>query len=170
MISILSTLIVALGLLLYILGMFARKLIGLELMGVIQISYLSLVRLPILNPCFKMLSAMWFVNGFNYYNLSKDHLLDQNTTIQIKGMQFYSNFIKNYNFTFLLLIILPLLIAFIVFILSRTKILDRWKSQNNLTVLSKQFCCYAVYNGVIFSGYIIAVSIAIQFVYGFKKI
>jgi len=91
-ISILSTVVAVAALLVFFLGMFARKLIGVELMAVIQISYICLVTLCPMNPCFKALTNMWMVNGFNHFSLTKAHLLDPRTPLYVKGISLYSRF------------------------------------------------------------------------------
>ena len=108
----------------FLLGIFAGKVIGIEMMAVIQIAYFSLLSLSSLNPCFRALSDMWFVNGFNYfYPLSsihpKNYLLDPLTPLPAKALKLFSVFTRNYNFT-LLLIICPYLISVICLILSKT--------------------------------------------------
>lgn len=115
----LAYIIAGLSLLLFVVGIFARKIIGVEMMGVIQISYLSLLCLDSMNPCFKMLANIWFVNGFNYFSLTKNYLTDVNSPIQIKGIFLYSRFMENYNFT-MLLILIPYLISLVCLILSVT--------------------------------------------------
>lgn len=52
LVNILATVIAASALFFYMLGIFTRKLVGVELIAVIQISFLSLLCLPTLNPIF----------------------------------------------------------------------------------------------------------------------
>lgn len=68
--NILALLVAGSSLLVFFLGIFAGKFVGLEMRGVVQISFLSLFTLPILNPCFNSLANIWFVNGFNFFLLS----------------------------------------------------------------------------------------------------
>lgn len=103
----------------FLLGVFARKLIGVETMAVIQITYLSLLTLSSMNPCLRALANIWFVNGFNFFSLSKGHLLDPHTPLSVKGIYLYSRFFENYNFTFLLIIV-PYIVSIICFLLSNT--------------------------------------------------
>jgi hypothetical protein len=86
-------------------------------MAVIQISYLSLITLSSINPCFNALSNIWFVNGFNYFSLFKGHLRDSDTPLEVKGINLYSRFLKNYNLT-ILLMLTPFLVGLICLIIS----------------------------------------------------
>lgn len=84
-----------------------------------QISYLSLLTIKEINPCFKALTNIWFINGFNYYALTKNYLMDALSPIKIKGIFLYSQFFQNYNFTFILVLI-PMTVALGFLILSKT--------------------------------------------------
>lgn len=46
-------------------GLFSNKIIGLELMGVLQISFLILADLKLVNPLLAPLLTMKSLNGFN---------------------------------------------------------------------------------------------------------
>lgn len=118
-VSILAYVVAALSLLLFLLGIFARKLIGLEMVAVVQISYLSLLALSSMSPCFRALSNIWFVNGFSYFSLSKGHLLDPHTPLPVKGIYLYSRLLENYNITFLLIIV-PYLFSLVCLVLAKT--------------------------------------------------
>lgn len=161
-ISTLSSIVGGLSLFVFLLGIFAGKVIGIEMMAVIQIAYFSLLSLSSLNPCFRALSDMWFVNGFNYfYPLSsthpKNYLLDPLTPLPAKALKLFSVFTRNYNFT-LLLVICPYLISVICLILSKTVFKSDEKKKLNAIRWAKKFACEIAFNGIMFSGYIIAVS------------
>lgn len=157
---IIANVVAGLSLLVFILGIFAGKLVGVEMMAVIQISYLSLLGLPILNPCFSALTNIWFVNGFNFFSLSRKHLLDKFTPTQIKGMLLYSRFVENYNFTFALTFV-PYLIGLVLFILSRTYHRHNNGKKQRMVKMAKKSVCEYAFNGVMFSGYIVSVSLAL---------
>lgn len=63
------------------------------MIAVVQISYLSLMSLSSMNPCFKALTNVWFINGFSYFSLSKGYLMDLYTPLQVKGVHLYSRFL-----------------------------------------------------------------------------
>lgn len=129
LVSILSKSISAFSLLFFLLAIFARKLVGIELMAVIQVCHLSLVVLQSMNPCFAALTDIWFVHGLNYFNLaSKGYLRDSYTPLQVKGISLYSRFTENYNFTFFL-IFLPLLVSLICHILCKTVLQVHWRKK-----------------------------------------
>lgn len=123
MISLLAQIVGGASLLLFCIGIFARKLIGVEVVSVVQISYIALVTLCPMNPCFRALTSMWFVNGFNHFSLTKGHLLDPLTPLYVKGVSLYSRFFENYNFT-LLLIVLPFVVSAVCLILAKTVFRD----------------------------------------------
>ena len=87
------------------------------MMAVVQISFFSLVSLSELNPCFAALSNLYLVNGYN--QLHKTQLQDPLTPIPPKGIGMFSRFAQNFNFT-AALVLIPLLVALIAFILSKT--------------------------------------------------
>jgi hypothetical protein len=101
----------------FVLGLISGKMVGVEMMAVVQISFFSLVTLSQLNPCFAALSSLKLVNGYN--SLNHNHLADQFTPTKPKGIFLFSRFIENLNFT-VAIILVPLLVALISFILSKT--------------------------------------------------
>lgn len=105
----------------FLLGLISGKMVGVEMMAVVQISFFSLVTLSQLNPCFAALSSLKLVNGYN--SLNHNHLADQLTPTNPKGIFLFSRFTENFNFT-LAIILVPLLIALISFILSKTALKD----------------------------------------------
>lgn len=58
----------------FVISLFGNKLVGLEMISVVQISYLSLLSLTPMNPCFKALSSLRYVNGISYYYSSEDYM------------------------------------------------------------------------------------------------
>lgn len=140
-ITFLAEVIAGCYLLFYLLAVFMRKLVGIEMMGVIQISFLSLLTLPSLNPNFEALFTIWFVNGFNYFSLSsKSHLKDIYTPLQVKGVSLFSRFTENYNITFALILI-PYLISLICFILSKTAYKQDERKQHKALRMAKILAC-----------------------------
>lgn len=132
------------------------------MMAVVQISFFSLVSLSQLNPCFAALSSLKLVNGYN--SLNSDPLKDQLTPISPKGIFLFSRFTENFNFT-LAIIIIPLLVALIAFILSKTAM----KQNQKVVQVAKKAVGEYVLMGLLFGGYLIAVSFALQLMYGINK-
>lgn len=62
------------------------------MIAVVQITYLSLITLSKLNPCFKALNNIWFVHGFNYFHSFKKYLMDSSLPIQFKGIGLFAKF------------------------------------------------------------------------------
>jgi hypothetical protein len=50
-----------------ILGLFAGKMVGVEMFAVFQISFLGLVTIPEINPTLAALKNLIITNGFNKY-------------------------------------------------------------------------------------------------------
>lgn len=120
MASIISTVctgISALAAVFYVLALISGKMIGVEMMAVVQISFFSLVTLSQLNPCFAALSSLKLVNGYN--SLNSNHLKDPLTPTSPKGIFLFSRFAENFNFT-AAIVLVPLLVALVSFILSKT--------------------------------------------------
>ena len=105
------------GLIVFIIGIFGGKLIGIEMMAVIQLSYLSLISMESLNPGFNAISRLWYVNGYNELRFDNAYLIEAETK-KPKGLTMYPYFVLNYNLT-MLLIFGPILIGLIMFVLSR---------------------------------------------------
>jgi hypothetical protein len=102
----------------FALGVISGKMVGVEMMAVIQISFLSLMTLDGLNPCFAAISSLKFVNGYN--ELSRlTSITDLFLPIPPKFIGLFSFFVNNLNFT-LAIIVIPLLVAAVAFILSKT--------------------------------------------------
>lgn len=89
------------------------------MISVVQISYISLLSLTPMNPCFKALSSLRYVNGISYYYSSEDYMEDPYTPNGFKGIYLYPQFCKNYNYM-LLLILIPYILALLFVILSKT--------------------------------------------------
>ncbi len=107
-ISLLCTIISAISLTFFILGLISGKMIGVEMMAVIQISFFGLMSLTEMNPCFAALSSLKFVNGYN--SLGANPFLDRLTPTQARGIFLLSRFTENFNFT-ALIILIPLLVS-----------------------------------------------------------
>lgn len=75
-ISLLCTAASAIGLTFFLIGMIYGKMIAVEMMAVLQVSFLSLLNLTQVNPCFAALSSLRLANGFNLIVTSKDYLIN----------------------------------------------------------------------------------------------
>lgn len=74
-VKIIASLAFGLGMIFFFLGIAAGKIIGIEMMAVIQISYLSLLSLNSLNPSLNLISELFFVNGYNNLYYNKEYLI-----------------------------------------------------------------------------------------------
>lgn len=161
-ISTLCTAISAMAGLFFLVGLISGKMVGVEMMAVVQISFFSLVTLSQLNPCFAALSSLKLVNGYN--SLNHNHLADQLTPTNPKGIFLFSRFTENFNFT-AAIILVPLLVALVAFILSKTAL----KENERVVRVAKKAVGEYTLMGILFGGYLIAVSFALQVMYGMKN-
>ena len=92
MIDILSSVASIAGLAMFLVGMISAKMIGTEMMAVLQVSFISLITLQEMNPCFQALSSLYLVNGYNSVS-SNNYLDDPRTPIQPKGIFLFSRFL-----------------------------------------------------------------------------
>ena len=161
-ISVLSEVVCILAWLMMLIGLFAGKLVGVEMMAVIQFSFLSLISLKTVNPCVNALSSLRWINGFNSLELS--NILDDTITPpQPKGLYLYSQFAENYNITSLL-ILLPLLSGIVILILSKTLC----KEKPILEKVWKRLVGEYTFCGLMLSAYIISCSTALEFLFGIQ--
>ena len=79
-----------------------------------------------MNPCFEALTSLWLVNGYNDIS-PKEILQDSLTPEQPKGVYLFSLFLENYNLT-LVLVLIPLTVALVAFILSKTVLKSKEKT------------------------------------------
>lgn len=63
--------VVGVGLLMFFVGMITSKIVGVEMMAVLQVSYLAIITIPAMNPCMNALTNISFVNGYNYFEPTK---------------------------------------------------------------------------------------------------
>ena len=87
-----TTAVAALGLVMFFLGMIAGKMIGVEMMAVLQVSFIGLISLTDMNPCFSALFSLYLVNGFNSVS-GHNSLEDSLTPYQPKGIKMFSLFL-----------------------------------------------------------------------------
>lgn len=145
----------------FLIGMISGKMIGVEMMAVLQASFVSLVSLQELNPCFKALSSLQLVNGYNSVS-AQDIMEDSLVPDQPRGIFLYARFLENYNITSVLIFI-PLLVGLVVMILSKTAL--KSKAETLEKVWKRAVGEYA-FTGVLFSGYIVFTSFTLELKYG----
>lgn len=111
----LSTVVMYLSLMVFVMGVAIGKFIGVEMMGVVQISYIGLMIINYLHPVLAPFSKISFVNGFNnlFTSSSTNSIPNRITALNYQGELAY-----NLNCTTALLL-LPPIIALILFITSK---------------------------------------------------
>lgn len=144
-----------LALVLFILGYFSGKLIGLECITVFQLTFLSLLTFENLSPSFASLSLLSYSCGYNIKNMQSSQV---NLGRRFKTVGFSEPFLSNYNLTFALVVI-PLLVSLVMAIINRI----RYKSANPTLIkyselMRGEFCFY----GLMFSAFSIILSLGIE--------
>jgi len=109
------------GLLLLILSFFiGGKRIVVEMLMVFQVSFVSLITIPIVTPMFSAVRTLALIN--NGYNMlagsSMRPVEDLLSDERVKAMQLYSQFLYNFN-TGILFVAIPLISGLILLILSK---------------------------------------------------
>lgn len=94
MVPLLSTAIVALAGVLFIAGVIFGKMIAVETMAVVQITFFALLSLNQMNPSFAYLNSLKYANGYNslFTNSNDTHLEDGLTSTNAKGIFLFSRF------------------------------------------------------------------------------
>lgn len=90
MISKVSTGVSGLSLAVFMASIISGKMVGVEMMAVLQVTFFSLITLSQMNPCYAALSSLWLVNGYN--SLNKNNLSDKFTPIPLKGIKMFSRY------------------------------------------------------------------------------
>ena len=139
-------------------------MIGTEMMAVVQVSFISLITLQSINPCFRALASLWLVNGYNLLS-PNDYLEDPHTSEQPKGVYLFSRFMENYNLTGLLIGV-PLVVALVAFILAKTAL--KSKAETLEKVRQRALGEYT-FTGILFSGYLVFTSFMLELMYGIKS-
>jgi cysteine-rich repeat protein len=64
-ISVMAIVIVALALIEFVVSLFTVKFVGVEMIGVVQVTYMGLVLIELMNPVLFQLTSLSFINGVN---------------------------------------------------------------------------------------------------------
>jgi hypothetical protein len=112
----LALVVTCLAILLFLLGYLSAKLVGLELITIFQITFLSLVTLENLSPALHSISFISYSCGYNIRDLVNSASLRIHS--RFVPVKFSQSFINNYNLT-VIVILLPLLIALVLSLINR---------------------------------------------------
>lgn len=144
-----------LALAMFLFGAFAGKLIGIELIAVFQISFLSLTTLENLSPSFESLSMLAYSCGFAVKNI-------QPSTAKVgrrfNPLSLKAPFLENYNVT-AVMIVLPLILSLIFWLVNRLKHKGESKKLKRYSAQCKGELCFY---GMMFSAYTIVVAEALD--------
>jgi len=110
-----SQILSAIALMISLIGLIGAKLIGLEMVAVFQIAFLSMLSLDDMNPIMDGLSGLQYSVGYNKLGSYNKH---QNLGSEFIAIEFNPTFINNYNLTFIIIAV-PLLCALVFKILEK---------------------------------------------------
>ena len=116
LIDTLSRIIGVLSLMLAFLGFIvpAGKLIVLEMLAVIQIAYFSLLEFEKIPPTFVGLKSLHMSNGYNDLNMFSSESRFSQDIFRIMGFETVA--VENYNLSFIVFVILPLIVGLVGYI------------------------------------------------------
>lgn len=100
----------------FFVGLVAGKFIGVEMMGVIQVSYIGLMIINYVNPILAPLTKIVFVNGFN--SMFSSPSVGSSIPNRITSLSYQGELAYNLNYTTALLL-LPFIVSLILFIASK---------------------------------------------------
>lgn len=99
-----------------ILSIFTNKIVGLEMMGVLQIAFFALADYDFLHPLMAPLSPMKYVNGYNY----KIEKSNKGVPIPLRAIDYNEFYFSNVNIM-LLLPVLYLLTSLSLYFIGKLK-------------------------------------------------
>ena len=129
-ISVFAAVLAALAWAVFLFGLFTRKMVGVEMMAVLQIAFFSLISLESLNPSFKALSSLQYVNGYNILERKQYLLVQKYFPLHPRGIYLVPQYLFNFNITSFLFLVPPL-VALVCLILKKlcTRMIKRSKRQ-----------------------------------------
>ena len=136
------------------LSLFGSKVVGIEMMSVIQLSFLCLISFENLSPPVLVLNSLFLANGYNQIE-TMNEILSSDMVQTAKALHLSSDLIYNYNFSFALILV-PFLSGIICLVIYRclkspSSFLDfLWqKLLGEYTFTGMLFCAYLVSTSLI---------------------
>ncbi len=148
----------ALSLILFLIGYFTNKLIGLQLISIFQLTYFSLISVSKFSPAFLSLQMLSYSCGYNPEIFEMSSLIKER---RFYLFNFSFNFANNYNLT-ALLILIPLLLSLSIFLYNKFK---HNSSDKSLIQRSEKLRGEITYNSLMFSSYSILILLLVMFKY-----
>lgn len=100
----------------FVAGLFSNKIIGLEMIGVLQVAFIILADIKLVNPLLAPLLQMKSVHGFNIEIKEEG----AKVPIRVSALDYKSLFLNNFNIMAALPVI-ALLISLILYIIGKFK-------------------------------------------------
>ena len=121
----------------FLLSLFTKRYIGVEMMGVAQVAFFGLMIITEWEPILASMSYMSYVNGINA-QIQEDSHAAMETPSPLSGLQIDAPMLSNFNYV-LIFLLLPLFMSLVFFVGS--KISKVYSRQERLIKLSKIALC-----------------------------
>lgn len=140
----------------FVVSLFTVKLIGIEMVSLIQLTFYSLIPLDTISVMFKGLYEMAYVSGFN---LNLQGLKEVPVSFHYSNLNLKSNFLSNFN-----AMLAPILLCPVIFLILRlaSSQSNSYKFKPRLKKYSMAFLCEWLFTMTIFSTYNIMISLVIN--------
>lgn len=156
-IGILSMVVAGLGLVGFLLGLYMSKFIGVELTGVVQLSFIALMSLELMHPLIAPLSQLTLSSGINSaYAANRTNLLSSMFPARYQALGYGQDMAYSFNYMVAVLV-LPFVVALALYIASRIA----KQSQEILARYSVTALCEYGFTTVLFLLYYITTSVLI---------
>lgn len=144
-------------LIIFVFSLLATKLVGIEMMSLIQLAFYSQIPLNTINQVFLGLSRMQYVSG---YNMKFPALKEASLSFTLKTMGFSSNFMSNINIMLFPLVVCP---AMFGILLLGSKMSKSYKHKPRMRQYAIASLCEWLFTSIVFIAYSIYTSLMIDF-------
>lgn len=127
-VSVISTSVACLALIMMLFSLLGAKVIGVEMMAVLQISFFGLVTASKMNPCIHALKNLSLVNGFN--SIIMNGAGNDNFPHSFSALSLFPQFWENFNLSWIIIII-PFFVGLAMFAVSK-KYFQEKEQQNTI--------------------------------------
>lgn len=122
--NVLVYILLALSLFGFFFGLLSSKLIGVQMIMVVQIAYIGLITIDKLQSLLYCLINLWPSNGYN--KLALPDKLNSYIPTRVSVIGYKTYFLANFNLD-LILMLLPIIVGLIIFIFSKIKNDKEWR-------------------------------------------
>lgn len=146
----------------YFLG---AKTYAIDILGMLQLSYLSMLSIGALNVMEIGLLPLRLSTGVNANTFGQQANQDMATSDSIKGVLLFSQFLQNVNFS-ALLFLLPLIVALATFLVTKLPLKLKSSTKKTLLKVFEQAIGEYTLMGLLFCSYLMNAAIVIELTFG----